>query len=170
MSGVGYACAVLLAGVFVVAAAAKLRTPVDTAATFRRLGIPAPRPLARAVPAVELLVAVTLLAAPRAGAAAAAALLVAFTGVLARAVARGLAVPCGCFGTASHAPITTTTLLRNALLVAAAGAALFADEPTVPSLADIVLVSTVAVLSAVALAAVDLKRTTGHVWKVDVPR
>ena len=169
MSAVGYTTAVLLAGVFVLAAAAKVRTPVETATTFRRLGLPAARALARAVPITELVVATTLLAAPPAGGIAATALLAMFTAVLGAAVARGTDVTCGCFGTASHAPITTTTLVRNALLiVAAVVTAAFADEPTAPSLAAIVLVSTTALLGAVAVAAVDLKRTTGHVWKVDV--
>lgn len=169
MSAVGYTTAVLLAGVFVVAAAAKVRTPAETATTFRRLGLPAPPALARAVPVSELVVATTLLAAPRAGGIGATVLLAMFTGVLASAVARGTDVTCGCFGTASHAPITTTTLVRNALLiVAAVVTAAFADEPTAPPLAAIVLVSTTALLGAVAVAAADLKRTTGHVWKVDV--
>ena len=171
MTGVGYTTAVLLAGLFVVAAAAKVRTPAETAATFRRLGVPAPGALARAVPITELVVATTLLAVPRAGGVAATVLLAAFTAVLVSAVARGTDVPCRCFGTASHAPITTTTLLRNALLIAAAVAiAAFADEPTTPSLAAVVLVSTTTLLGAVALAVVDLKRTTGRVWKVDLPK
>lgn len=170
MSDAGYAAGVLLAGMFVVAAAAKVRTPAQTAMTFRRLGLPAPGALARAVPLAELLVATVLLAAPRAGGVAATVLLAAFTAVLAPAVARGAEVSCGCFGTASHAPITTTTLLRNGLLAAAAlVTAALADDPTVPSLPAVVLVSTSALLAAVAVAAAELKRTTGHLWKVDVP-
>lgn len=170
MSGVGYATAVLLAAVFAVAAAAKVRTPGATAATFRRLGLPAPRPLARAVPAVEVLVATALLAAPRAGAAAALVLLAAFTAVLGRAVVRRVDVSCGCFGASSTAAVTSVTLLRNALLLAAAAVTVaFAGDVARPSLAAVVLVSTSAVLAAVALAAADLRRTTGAIWKVDVP-
>lgn len=170
MSDVGYCLAVFLAGVFVVAAAAKVRTPTATATTFRRLGVPAADVTARAVPLVELVVATVLLAAPRAGAVGALVLLVAFTAVLARAVARGVDVSCGCFGAASSAPITDVTLLRNALLVAAAVvAAVFSAAPAVPSFAAVVLASTSALLGAIVVAAADVKRTVGRIWKTDTP-
>jgi uncharacterized membrane protein YphA (DoxX/SURF4 family) len=159
MTDVGYATAILLAGMLVVAAAAKVGTPVDTAATFLRLGLPAPRALARAVPVAELSVATALLAAPRAGGVAATVLLAAFTAVLGPSVARGADVPCHCFGTASRAPVTTTTLLRNGLLIAAGVvAAAFANEPTVPSRAAVVLVSTTALLGAAVVTAADRLR------------
>lgn len=170
MSDVGYCLAVFLAGVFVVAAAAKVRTPRATATTFRRLGIPAADGAARAVPAVELVTATVLLAAPRAGAIAALVLLVVFTTVLARALASGVDVSCGCFGAASSAPVTPVTLLRNALLAAAAlVAASSAPAPVVPSFAAVVLASTTALLGAIAVAAADVKHAVGGIWKTDVP-
>lgn len=171
MSDVAYCFAALLAAVFVVAAAAKVRTPRATATTFRRLGVPAANVTSRAVPVVELVVATVLLAAPRGGAIAALVLVAAFTVVLARAVARGVDVSCGCFGAASSAPVTSVTLLRNALLVVAATcAALFAPgAPAVPSLAAAVLASTTALLGAVVVAAADTRRTVGGIWKTDVP-
>jgi uncharacterized membrane protein YphA (DoxX/SURF4 family) len=170
VSDVGYCLAVFLAGVFVVAAAAKARTPRATATTFRRLGVPAADVAARAVPVVELLVATVLLAAPRAGAVGALVLLVAFTAVLARAVAGGVDVSCGCFGMASSAPVTPVTLLRNVFLVAAAScASVFAPAPAVPSFAAVVLVSTLALLGAVVVGAADVKRTVGGIWKTDTP-
>jgi hypothetical protein len=171
VSDVGYCLSVVLAGVFVAAAAAKVRTPRATATTFRRLGVPGADVAARAVPAVELVAATALLAAPRAGAVGALVLLVAFTTVLARAVAGGVDVSCGCFGAASSAPVTPVTLLRNLFLVAAAScAAVLASGPEVPSFAAVVLVSTIALLGAVVVAAADVKRTVGGVWKTDTPR
>ena len=170
MSDVGYCLAVFLAGVFVMAAAAKVRTPRATARTFRRLGVPAADVTARAVPVVEVVVATALLASPRGGAVAALALLVAFTVVLARAVARGVDVSCGCFGAASSAPVTGVTLLRNALLVAVAVcASVFASAPRVPSLAAVVLASTATLLGAVVVATAEVTRAVGGVWKTDVP-
>jgi hypothetical protein len=171
VSDVGYCMAVFLTGVFVVAAAAKVRTPWATATTFRRLGVPAADATARTVPVVELVVATVLLAAPRAGAVAALVLLIAFTVVLARAVQRGVDVSCGCFGAASSDPVTRVTLLRNALLVAAAGcASLLASAPRVPSFAAVVLVSTTVMLGAIAVAAAEVRRTVGGIWTTDVPR
>lgn len=171
MSDVGYCGAVLLAGVFVVAAAAKVRTPAVTATTFGRLGVPTPGALARAVPVIELAVATVLLAAPPIGAAAALALLLVFTAVLARAVMRHVDVSCGCFGAASSAPITAVTLARNALLIVTALVVVMTapTSPSVPSLAGVVLASTAALLGAIAVAAADMKRTVGGLWKTDVP-
>jgi hypothetical protein len=137
--------------------------------TFRALGLPAPAAFTRAVPAAELGVATTLLAAPRAGAAAALLLLGGFTLVLARVVRRGLDVSCGCFGAASAAPVTGVTLLRNALLLVAAVIAATFAEVTVPSFPAVVLTTTIALLGAVGVAAADVRRTTGSLWKVDVP-
>jgi hypothetical protein len=154
-----------------VAAAAKFRTPRATSTTFRRLGVPAADVTARAVPVVELAVATALLAAPRAGAVGALVLLAGFTVVLARGVALGVDVSCGCFGAASSAPVTPVTLLRTLFLVAAAScAAVLASGPEVPSFAAVVLVSTIALLGAVVVAAADVKRTVGGVWKTDTPR
>lgn len=171
MTGVAYCAAVFLAGVFVVAGAAKVRTPRATASTFERLGVPVPRVLARAVPALELVVATALLAAPRAGAVAAFVLLGAFTAVLARAVARGLDVSCGCFGAASHSAVTAVTLLRNGLLLVVAATVLaFGSAPVRPSLAAVVLTSTTVLLGGIAVTAADVRRSTGALWKLDAIR
>ena len=50
-------------------------------------------------------------------------LLVAFTAAVALRVRRGDAVPCGCFGETSPAPVGRDTLLRNLLLVVLAAMA-----------------------------------------------
>ena len=49
---------------------------------------------------------------------AAAALLVAFTAAVAVRLARGEAVPCGCFGETSPEPVGADTLVRNGVLLA----------------------------------------------------
>lgn len=134
----GYACAVGLAAVFVRAGAAKVAQPAQTAMSFVALGVPAAGSAARAVPVVELLVAVTLLAAPRAGALAALALLLPFTAVLVRAVGSGSQTPCTCFGAARADPVSRVDVVRNAMLGALAVAAATAPEPAVPGPAAIV--------------------------------
>lgn len=133
MDGLGYACAVLLAAVFVLAGAAKLARPAATATSFAGLGVPAAPGLARAVPAVELGVAVALLAAPRAGAFAALALLGPYTLVLARAVARGSQTPCNCFGATRPDPVSGVDIARNVMLGALAMEAVTAPRVEIPA-------------------------------------
>jgi len=132
MDGLGYACALVLAGVFIRAGAAKVARPAQTATSFVALGVPAAAAVARAVPAVELLVAVALLAAPRAGGIGALALLLPFTAVLTRAVQAGSGVPCNCFGAARADPVSSVDVVRNVLLAFLAIGALAADGPSVP--------------------------------------
>lgn len=133
MDGLGYACALLLAGTFVRASAAKVARPAETAMSFVALGVPVAGAAARAVPVVELLVAVALLASPRAGAIGALGLLVPFTAVLARAVAAGIQTPCNCFGAARADPVSAVDVARNLLLMGLAVAAATATEPTWPA-------------------------------------
>ena len=134
MEGLGYGCAALLAAVFVRAGAAKVARPAQTATSFVALGVPAAGAAARAVPVVELLVAVALLAAPRAGAIGALGLLVPFTAVLARAVAAGTQTPCNCFGSARADPVSGADVVRNVLLGLLAVVAAFATRPARPSI------------------------------------
>lgn len=132
MDGLGYACAVLLATAFVLAGAAKLARPLETATSFVALGVPAAPAVARAVPLVELLVAAALLAAPRAGGIAALALLGPFTVVLARAVAGGSQTPCNCFGSTRSDPVSSVDITRNLMLAVPAVIAIGAGHPVVP--------------------------------------
>ena len=132
MDGLGYACALWLAGVFVWAGTAKLARPAAMATSFTALGVPAAPGVARAVPVVELLVAVALLAAPRAGALGALALLVPFTAVLVRAVAAGSQAPCNCFGASRAEPVSWADVARNVMLAGLALAGLGASRPVVP--------------------------------------
>ena len=159
VDGLGYAAALVLAAVFVRAGAAKLARPATTATSFVALGVPAAGFAARAVPVVELLVAVALLAAPRAGALGALALLIPFTAVLARAVRTGSQAPCNCFGAARVDPVSAVDVVRNVLLAALALTAVTATTPVVPG-APAVVVAVVA--SAGGLALLSTLRTRGR--------
>lgn len=131
----GMAAATVLAATFAWAGAAKLGRPADTAAGFDDLGLGAPAALARVVPAVELLLAVALLAAPRIGGAVALVLLGAFSAVLVRALRGGADVRCACFGRAAGPPLSAVDLVRNGLLAGLATLTLAAGlDPRVPSL------------------------------------
>jgi uncharacterized membrane protein YphA (DoxX/SURF4 family) len=115
---------VALAAVFAVAGVAKLRDPQGAQATVGGVGIPvAARPaVAFVLSAVELGVA-ALLVLPGLvviGGAIAAALLSVFLVALGVQFARGVAVPCACFGQIAVTPAGVPTLVRNAVLLAAA--------------------------------------------------
>ena len=134
LNDLGMAAAGVLATTFAWAGAAKLSRPAETAAGFATLCLGRPGALARIVPAVELVLAVSLLAAPRIGAAVALLLLAAFSAVLVRALRRGVEVRCACFGQAGGPPLSVVDLVRNGLLGLLAGLALATDQPRVPSL------------------------------------
>lgn len=169
MSEVAYGAAVVLALLFAWAGAAKLGARRRTIRTFRALGLPSPATLAVAVPVVELGLAVALLASPRAGAAGALVVLVAFTAFLVRAVARGTDVGCGCFGSASTERVSAVDVFRNVLLGGAAVVALFAPAPDLPGAAAVVATGAGVGIAALALALAGLKRDVGHVWHMELP-
>ena len=108
---------------------AKLRSGEDVQATFTRLRVPRPFAapgLARAFPWLELLLAAALLQPftplrPVVGLAAVA-LFAAFLALVVRAQDDG--VSCGCFGEASAAPISRTTVVRNVVFLVLAVLAL----------------------------------------------
>lgn len=108
---------------------AKLRSGEDVQATFTRLRVPRPfaaPALARAFPWLELLLAAALLQPftplrPVVGLAAVA-LFAAFLALVVRAQDDG--VSCGCFGEASAAPISRTTVVRNVVFLVLAVLAL----------------------------------------------
>ena len=117
MSTISLACAFAVAGVFVVAALAKLRSPAAVREATVALGVP--RSIAAFIAPAELVVVALFLVAPRLGAATATGLLVLFTVLLRRVLATGRTVRCGCFGAGSDAPVTSVSLLRNGALIAA---------------------------------------------------
>ena len=113
---------IALGVVLLATGAAKLRQPAwpATAAAFG-----APGWLVPLLPWVELVLGALL--ATGVGhpwtAVGAAGLLVAFTAAVALRLARGQAVPCGCFGETSPEPVGADTLVRNGALLAVAGLA-----------------------------------------------
>lgn len=164
MGQVGYLAALGLGLLFAVAGVTKLRAPRTTRSTFAALGLPAPDVLARLVPAAELSLAVALATVPLVGGAAALVALGAFSVVLARALQAGVAVSCGCLGSAGDEPVSFVELVRNALLAVAAVAAVFAPGPVAPGLEHVLVASTAAAIGVMVLALAGLKRDIGSVW------
>jgi thiol-disulfide isomerase/thioredoxin len=118
------ACRLYILVVLFAAAVGKARALGDFAQTLEALvHLPSrwSRSVAAAIAALELLVALALVAggtAARHGMAAALALFLAFTAVLLVALVRRQAVSCNCFGAGDH-PISAWDLVRNLLLIAA---------------------------------------------------
>ncbi|HEY8583899.1 MAG TPA: MauE/DoxX family redox-associated membrane protein, partial [Capillimicrobium sp.] len=129
-----------LAAVFLVAGLAKLADRDGSRAAMRGFGAPerAVAPLGLALPVAELLIGAALVPAASApwAALAALALLTVFVAAIARAMRRGEAPDCHCFGQLHSAPAGRSTLIRNgalaaiAALVAVAGLAGASPSPT----------------------------------------
>jgi uncharacterized membrane protein YphA (DoxX/SURF4 family) len=169
MNQLGYLAALVLAALFAWAGVAKLGARRRTTRTFRALGLPAADTLAVAVPAVELALAAGLVVVPGWAAAGALALLAAFSVFLLQAIRAGVDVGCGCFGSAGTEPVSYVELVRNGLMGIAAAFALTAPRPDAPSLAAVLVAGAALAIAGVVLALADLKRTVGHVWKMDLP-
>jgi hypothetical protein len=111
----------VLAAVFALAAVAKLGRTAETESTIEAFGLPVHlrRPLAVALPAVELAIAGGLLPAASSPYAAVAALLLlaAFSAGVTRVLVRGQEVDCNCFGSLGDDRITRSTLVRNLVLL-----------------------------------------------------
>ena len=120
------AARLVLAGVFAVAACAKLGDRRGTREAVVSFGAPETlaAPLALLLPAAELAAAALLLPAgsARSGLVLSLGLLVLFTGALALSLARGRTPECHCFGRLHSEPASWRTLLRN---VGLAGVAAF---------------------------------------------
>ncbi len=122
---------ILLAAVFAVAGAAKLRNLPAFADALRAFGIaPRLRPvLALALALTEVGIAIALVVPVGAAAwaaGAALALLTLFSGVMVRTLALGRRPPCNCFGQLATDPVGPVTLARNAGLACAAGLVIWA--------------------------------------------
>jgi uncharacterized membrane protein YphA (DoxX/SURF4 family)/peroxiredoxin len=124
MESIALAARVLLALVFVTAAAGKFADQPGTRQALADFGMPTRslRSLGFLLPLAELAIAVALLVQPTArwGALGAVVLLLSFVAAIARAMARGEAPDCHCFGQISSSPAGPTTLVRNAILAAPA--------------------------------------------------
>jgi hypothetical protein len=159
-AGVGTVMAVVSAVVWALAAGGKVVRHRETVTAFAGLELPAAGALAVAVPAAELAVAAALLVRPAAGGAAGLCLLVVFTAVIVRALARGVDTGCGCFGSRRPSPLGPADVVRNGLLAAFALLATGARRLTAPSAGD-VLVGVAAVVVAGAILGVAQRRLTG---------
>jgi hypothetical protein len=120
MNTVALIAGAIVGGAMVVAGASKLAAGPAWPAQAAGLGVHGP--VVAVVPWIEL--AVGSLTAFRVAvpwpAVAATALLVIFTGLIARLLAQGEHPPCACFGAWSAKPLGIGHLVRNALLIVAA--------------------------------------------------
>jgi hypothetical protein len=120
-----------LAAVFFVSSLAKLADCTAATAALRYLGAPPAlaRPGAGLLPLAELIIVIALLGSTTAwwGALGALALQVFFTARIARALARGKKLSCGCFGRLSAVPNGLPRLLCTETLGAAAAFVLWQD-------------------------------------------
>lgn len=170
LSALGLAAAWALAGVFAWAAAAKLIRPAATASGFARLGLPAPRALALAVPLVEGALAVLLLARPALGGMAALLLLTVFSVLLTVRLRAGQRTGCGCFGTSARAELSSVELFRNAGLGTGALLALGASAPGLPTLPALIAVSSASVSGLVLLTLLQVRSESGRLLDNTVGR
>ncbi len=128
MSGVLLAIRIVLAAVLAVAGVAKLadRAGAREAVTGFGVAEPLAGAVAAVLPLIELAAAVLLIpsATARAGSGLALVLMLAFSGAIARSIARGEAPDCHCFGAIHSEPAGPRTLIRNLALAALAAVAL----------------------------------------------
>ena len=160
MGEIGYAAAVLLAGLFAWAGAAKLAARERTRDSFAAFGLPSPGLLAVALPVGELALALGLLTVPAVASFVALGLLAAFTTFVVRAARGGAEVGCGCFGSARAEPVGAVEVVRNGLMAAAALAASFATGPVVPGVGAVLVVTVAAALGGLTLTGLR-RRPTG---------
>jgi hypothetical protein len=167
--------ALCLAAVLARAAWGKARAVSATAAAADALGVPRrwSRPVARLLPPLELSAGVLLVVAPRAGAVITTALLGGFTVAVIRVVSRddGEPVRCACFGAGSE-PIGAQTIVRNALLLAAAAWVLFSAQAMhrVPPLASVITATATGVIAMVSMQLAAMRTQVGAIWSIAAAR
>lgn len=114
-----------LAAVFGMAGMAKLFDPAGSEKAFADFGVPGSvaKPLVYLLPAVEILIAISLVFVSTSwlAAIAAAGLLALFTAAMLYQMARGNAPDCHCFGQLHSEPVGVASVLRNVALMALAG-------------------------------------------------
>ena len=158
----------VLAVIFLVAAAAKLHDRSQTAADFKQLGVPSW--LTPLVPLVEAGVAITLILRPRIGGVAALGMLFVFSLILARALRSKpeSSISCSCFGAIGTSAVTTSTLIRNGGFMVAALVAAFGSGLTQPDLAAVVTISMVGLIAALSVQLIVIYKQLGRVWSVEL--
>lgn len=124
---------IALAGVLVWAAVPKLLDPTTFAtdiANYRLVPESWAGPIAIMLPVLELVIGGALLAGLEARGAAiiAGVMLIVFSVAMGQAMARGIDLECGCFGTTAEAEVGWTSIVRNVLLVALAGMIAYAPD------------------------------------------
>jgi putative oxidoreductase len=125
----------VLGGVFLFAAIPKLQDPGTFAQSIQNYHLVPDswaRLLAFYLPAIEVVVAASLVVGVGARAAALLALgmLIVFVGAMAFAMIQGINVDCGCFGSAQSAQIGWTSIARNVVLSGLAVLVLFLGGAT----------------------------------------
>ena len=96
-------------------------------------------------------VAAALVIVPGWGAVAAFGLLVLFTALLVSLIRSGQPIACSCFGAVSDEPVSWVEVARNVVLLAATATVVPLERLELPSFADIVSFSALAVIAAVAV-------------------
>lgn len=140
LEGLGYAAALVLAALLVVAALAKAIRPDETRRSFQQLGVPNPASAARLVPLPEFAAAVLLVVVPAVGGIATLMLLAFFSTFIVTRLRAGVVAPCACFGATSTQPLSWLAIVRNVAMAVLAIAALATMHPVRPTLADVVIV------------------------------
>ncbi len=159
---------VTLATVLTVSGLIKFRSLRSTANEFAELGLGRSPVLPAIVAVAEIGAATALIVRPPLGAALAAGLLVAFTGVVTLALAGGKQVSCGCFGPLSREPVSSATVVRNIALLALAVAAGSRSTLIIPDLASVVLVSVAGLTAVVMVQAAMTAHKLGRLWSVEL--
>jgi uncharacterized membrane protein YphA (DoxX/SURF4 family)/peroxiredoxin len=171
MQGVALLASILLAMVFATASVAKFADPAGTRQALADFGLPSRslKALGLLLPLAELSIAAALLFRPSArwAAVGALALLMVFVAAIARAMARGQAPDCHCFGQISSSPVGPRTLIRNGVI--AIPAVLVVTDGPGESIDGWISARSAAELAAVAagLAAVALAVAGVHLWRVN---
>ena len=168
MNGVASLAALALAAVLVWAGVAKLLRPNETARDFKQLGLPTPAVLARAVPLIEMAIAVALVVVPGWGGVAAFVLLAAFTTWLYSLIRSGVVVSCGCFGSASTEPVTLVEVARNAGLLVLAATAATITSLAAPDLPAVILFTTASLIGLVLIQLVGLAQVTNGLFRAEL--
>jgi hypothetical protein len=153
ITGFGYAAALLLAGIFAMAAVSKLRDRGATVRSFRQLGVPRPESAARLLPMPEMAAAVLLVVVPAVGGIVVLVLLAFFTTFVVNRLRAGVDAPCACFGASSESPLSWLTLGRNGLLALLACASLVTVRPVRPTAIDLLVIGGGALLATLVLSA-----------------
>jgi uncharacterized membrane protein YphA (DoxX/SURF4 family) len=140
-AGLATCCALCVAAVLARAGEAKLRRRAATETAFSAMGIPSSRLMSWLVPAIEVAVAVCLVAAPWLGGILAAGLLAAFTVLLPAWSFPDGTLRCPCFGKPEQVQPFAVAVLRNASLLAAAVVSTATPRLAIPTLADLSIFS-----------------------------